>query len=439
MGELFRWLMPDPDIQIDRRLTAPEVSRKLFGGVLTYDAAGHYSGLELLNFVFGNDIVLPPGEEMLIRRYAHDFARRLAWDDTIDQDPRYEKILLSNPDAERTLRSVLRCLQLEIPNLKGDPAWHRAHFFPYTRSLIHWDARERGGRVLIERKYLRGGGALAFKILRKDRDGARLERIRNGFRELYAPTEESPLEQLARFLRDQSRSDAATGVFDEVESETLLFDDLLEDQFRDGCAKILEQGQVTTVARIQSLLNWTAIWLACMQYRRSLDSLEKSCNPIIFDCFGGSSQLRRASQRCLKDVMNSIVEAAFAAEPRLPRAAITATRGFFWASAATVGLLNAWRGRRHFCFSVDALETIVLAHVAMGEEMPFERFSFDVLYQRLGFVVGRQAADHAGLLSSIDASIFEDNEAALAEQMGAAGLMKQYSDATRMVASRGGS
>lgn len=433
--------MPDQDNHNGRRLSAPEVSRQLFGGVLTYDAAGYYSGLELLNFVFGNETILPEDEHPAIQRHSHDFARRLAWDDNFESDARHESILLSDADAERTLRSVLRCLQLEIPNLKGDPAWHRAHFFPYTQSLIHWDARERRlqneNKVLIERKYMRGGGALAYKILRTDPDHGRLQRIRSGFRDLYAPTAASPLEQLSAFLRGYSKSDSGSGNTDEVEAETGPFDDELENRFRNGCLTILEQSQVTTVARIKALINWTAIWLAFMQHHRSVVSLGGPQAPIVFDCFGGSSQLRRASQRCLKDAMNSIVEATHRTEPDLPRAARNATRGFFWASAASVGLLNAWRGRRHFCFSVDALETIVLAHVAKGDEMPFERFVHEVLYEKLGFVVGRQSADEADLLTSIDASIFEDNEAALAEQMSAAGLLKQYSDATRMVASRG--
>lgn len=433
--------MPDQDNKNESKLSAPEVSRKLYGGVLTYDSAGFYSGLELLNFVFGNETLLPDDERPAVRRHSHDFARRLAWDDTFESDARHESILLSDHDAERTLRSVLRCLQLEIPNLKGDPAWHRAHFFPYTQSLIHWDARERqlqgGNRVLIERKYMRGGGALAYKILRTDPDHNRLARIRAGFVDLYAPTAASPLEQLSAFLREHSKSDDDTGKSDEVEADTRPFDDELEDRFRNGCLTILEQSQVTTVARIKALINWTAIWLACMQHHRSVDSLGKPPVPIIFDCSSESSQLRRASQRCLKEAMNNIVEATQNTEPDIPRASMNAARGFFWASAASIGLLNAWRGRRHFRFSVDALETIVLAHVAKGNEMPFERFVQDVLFKQLGFVVGREAADDADLLTSIDASIFEDNEAALAEQMAAAGLLKQYSDATRMVASRG--
>ena len=433
--------MPDSDIQSARRLSAPDVSRQLFGGVLTYDSAGYYSGLELLNFIFGNDVVLPTDEQPTVQRHSHDFARRLAWDDDFGSDPRHETILLSDADAERTLRSVLHCLQVEIPNLKGDPAWHRAHFFPYTQSLIHWDARERKlqneTKVLIERKYMRGGGALAYKILRMDPDAARQERICAGFVRLYAPTAESPLEQLAGFLRKHSKSDSGIGNSDEIESESKLFRDILEDHFRNGCLTILEQTQVTTVARIKALINWTAIWLTCMQHHRAVAALGKPPARLIFDCYGGSGQLRRASQRCLKDAMNNIVEATERTQSDIARAAKTAARGFFWASAASTGLLNAWRGRRHFCFSVDALETIVLAHVAAGDEMPFERFVHEVLYEQLGFVVGRQAADEADLLTSIDASIFEDNEAALAEQLAAAGLLKQYSDATRMVASRG--
>ena len=98
--------MPDQDKQNGRKLSAPDVSRQLFGGVLTYDAAGYYSGLELLNFVFGNDAVLPDDDRPTVRRHSHDFARRLAWDDDFESDSRHESILLSDADAERTLRSV---------------------------------------------------------------------------------------------------------------------------------------------------------------------------------------------------------------------------------------------------------------------------------------------------------------------------------------------
>jgi hypothetical protein len=52
-------------MQLDRPeekkvLKGPEVSRELFGGVLDFDAAGHYPGLELLNFIYcgvGEDLL----------------------------------------------------------------------------------------------------------------------------------------------------------------------------------------------------------------------------------------------------------------------------------------------------------------------------------------------------------------------------------------------
>jgi hypothetical protein len=52
-------------------------------------------------------------------------------------------------------------------------------------------------------------------------------------------------------------------------------------------------------------------------------------------------------------------------------------------------------------------------------------------------VVGREGAASANLLTRLDASIFEDNEESFAHQLSAAGLMLAYSDATRMVSTRG--
>src|SRR5690554_2289862 len=201
-------------MQLDRPeekkvLKGPEVSRELFGGVLDFDAAGHYPGLELLNFIYcgvGEDL-LPQGEAIEILRRSHDFGRRLVWDERFVNDPRRHTVLLGDESAEETLRELLRCLQSEIPSGSKDPKWSRAHFFPYTPSLIHWDARERGKKILLERLYLRGGGALAFKILRLDKDQVRLQRIREGFEKLYIATATSPLETLAGFVNEQSKKD----------------------------------------------------------------------------------------------------------------------------------------------------------------------------------------------------------------------------------------
>jgi hypothetical protein len=192
----------------------PDVSLALFGGVLDYDGAGYYPGLELLNFVYctADSNLLPNSETVEIKRRSHDFGRRLVWDENFKNNSKRHNVLLDDNLAEETLRELLRCLQIKIPNGSEDPSWYHGHFFPYTPSLIHWDARERKKneeekRILIERIYLRGGGALAYKILRSDADLERLQRLRDGFKNLYAEAANGPLEILAKFLNEQSATD----------------------------------------------------------------------------------------------------------------------------------------------------------------------------------------------------------------------------------------
>ncbi|MDO6825000.1 hypothetical protein [Marinobacter sp. 1_MG-2023] len=420
-----------------RVLKGPEVSRELYGGVLDFDTAGHYPGLELLNFVYcgGVDDILPRGNAVNIVRRSHDFGRRLVWDESFINDPRRHTVLLDDEAAEGTLRELLRCLQLDIPSGSKDPKWSRAHFFPYTPSLIHWDARERNKTIRLERLYLRGGGALAFKILRTDENYERNQRMKEGFQKLYSATAESPLEILAGFINEQSKQDVRPSE-DEIEKLTRSNLDRFEDIYRDGVLNILEQREATSVAKVRAIMGWTGLWLVLMQNRRSRSRLGLGDTPLICDCGANSPQLRRASQRCLQEVLDNIVQSVGDVESKLPNARRNNIRSFFWATAAANGFLNAWRGRKHFTLSVDALEMIVLATIPSGKELPYERFVTEVLFERLGIAIGRGAAEAAGLVSSIDASIFEENEAQLADQMIAAGLVTQYSDATRMVSPR---
>ena len=112
-------------------------------------------------------------------------------------------------------------------------------------------------------------------------------------------------------------------------------------------------------------------------------------------------------------------------------------RSFFWASAATIKLLNAWRGRRHFTIGLELAETLVFAGVSGTSEMSFESFVDEWLFKKCKLVIGRNAAEKDGLLEFFDSSVFEDNENHLAEQMKAAGLLTEYSDATRMIGTGG--
>lgn len=421
-----------------------EVSRRLYGGVLEFDGAGFYPGIELINLVVSSveNRPLDPSADLRVIKRSQDFARRLGWQEDFHKEPRCMDIV-GDTESAHVLRALLRCLQLEIPNSKKEPRWERVHFFPYTRSLVHWDARERkakkgvdGPIVRTERIYLRGGGALAYRILRSDPDTDRLNAVRDGFDQLFSVTDKSPLEYLVTTLKDAGYSDTQAGT-DEIELESESRNDGFEDIYRDGIARILGHDDITSPARVRAILSWTAFWMLLMQYRRSLESLQHDYRPLICDCGSGRPQLRRASQMSLKDAQQVILSAVSTAAPELGDKAFSNFRAFFVASAATVGLLNAWSGRRHFTFGTDLLETIVLATVPKGKEVTFERFVSETLGDRLGLVAGRGAAEQAGLLANIDASVFEENETRLAAQMAAAGLMTQYSDATRMVSSEG--
>lgn len=423
----------------ETQITGPDISKTIFGGVLVYDGAGHYPGLELLNLVFGvvNDDLLPSIEKVSVRKRAHDFARRIVWDESFSDLDRKHKVLF-NPETEEAVRQLLNCLQLPIPSTSKKPGWDRAHFFPFTQSLIHWDARKRSGKILVERKYLRGGGALVYHILRKDRNTERLARSRAGFLALYSESEHSALEKLANTLLKQSYvSDSSHE--DVIEAESVLFNDEDEELLRSGVVNILEHHELSAVARIKALISWTAFWLLLIQHRRASKFLGQEQSFIICDCGSSHAQLRRASQRCFKDIENNILNASSKASEgkELKDKQKNMLRSFFWASAATIKLLNAWRGRRHFTLGLELTETLVLAAVNQSSEIPYEVFVDDWLFEKCKLVIGRKAAEKSGLLESFDSSVFEDNENHFAIQMQAAGLLTEYSDATRMVGTGG--
>lgn len=425
-----------------KSLKAPQISRKLFGCILEYDGMGHYPGLELLNFVFctDSDTLLPTSDSVSLKRVAMDFARRLVWDGSFDAVDADDSVLMDETASE-SIRHMMECLQLEIPNAAKTPSWERAHFFPYTKSLIHWDARTRKGKekILMDRRYLRGGGAYAFHVLRKDHDHSRLERCRKGFESLY-PETESPLEKVVSVLREAGTIGEPSPNL--IEQESKLFNDSEEELYRDAVVRILEHHELSSVARIKALFNWTALWLVNIQQTRVRKFLgEENAGKIVCDCGAGHQQLRRESQRCLKDhqvkIMEAVEKVARDASATISKKQKGSIRSFFWASAATIKLTNSWKGRKHFVLGIDILETLVMAATENKSEISFDDFVDHWLYGKFHIVVGRAAAEKSGLLSVFDASIFEDNENQLAAQMSAAGLITTYSDATMMVSTGG--
>ena len=406
----------------------------MFHGVLQSDSSGAYPGLELICFLLGAEGgMLPETENIRITRYAHDFARRLVRDETLPQSVKDE--VLADRFSEESIRKLLRCLELDLENITKQPTWSRTHFFPYTKSLSHWDSRIRAGKkelAFIERQYYRGAGAFAFNVLRFDPNKKRLAQIREDLNSLFHPEKDSPLESLAKTLRLHGVSDEAP-VIDEVETKSrLILNDSVEELYRIGFFNILSHKNLPAVTKVKSIVNWTGIWLVILGNMRLPESLRTN---FIFDCGGINPQLRRASQRSLKEFLKNISLAIdeSVGEREISGAQVQKIKGFFTATLANMRLINSLKGRRHFTFGLNSIETLTLAAVSDGIEMPFEAFVNDWLYKRCGFVIGRLSANDAGLLDRLDATIFEENEKRLADQVLAVGMLNVYSDATKMV------
>jgi hypothetical protein len=254
------------------------------------------------------------------------------------------------------------------------------------------------------------------------------------------PTKETALNRLASVLAEHGKQETDS-ILDQIELKSQTFNDQIDETFRDGIARILGHADLPAVSRIRAVMNWTGFWLILAEMNRAAKSLKKPAPIILCDCGSTHAQLRRTSQRCLKQILGLIETAvqshADSHSAEIPKRHLQNIRGFFWATAATIKLLNAWNGRKHFTLGLDILEALVLAGCESGSEMPYDVFLDEWIYGRCGIVIGRNAAEESDLLATLDSSIFEDNENELATQMAAAGLLTQYSDATRMVSTGG--
>lgn len=419
-----------------------DLSKAIYGGVLNVDNSGHSAGIELFNFVYfsDSDVLLTQTPEVKLFKESHSLARLIAAKELPIEHPARSSVFEQEKLALSVLSKLFSSLQIQPPNLRKTtiPAWNRKPFFPYTKSLIHWDIKK--SNMSVERIYLRGGGALAFKVLRMDPDSTRLRLLREGFESLYTDVTGSPLDRLATFFCSGGLSEQSGPDADRIEQSSEVRNDVVDDLLRDGILNILQHRSITAVTRIQAIINWTGMWLALMQYRRSCQYIGDT-NPegLIIDCCTYSSPLRRISRRSLKECLRKIRKAVEASdiEQIETKSSKQKVWSYFNTTCSSLGLFNAHTGTRHFTLKVPVLETIVLAFIGHGNEMTFEKFLCDVLYKRLGLVVSRDSAMHEGILEDADTSMFEENENGLSEQMIAAGLMTAYSDATRMVSSKG--
>jgi hypothetical protein len=87
-------------------------------------------------------------------------------------------------------------------------------------------------QVSIERRYLRGGGAYAYNVLRFDKDVNRLDQIRSTFTEIYFVNDQSPLESLAKTLKSHGKVDESP-VEDIIESRSRsMHNDEMDELYR---------------------------------------------------------------------------------------------------------------------------------------------------------------------------------------------------------------
>lgn len=418
---------------------APEVSQKICSFIAEYDQAGLYPGLELFNLLFSESEgrLLPDIERPLFRKRTHDFTRKLVWG--FPGEINTENVFIGDETPE-ILKNLFESLQLEVPNIKSINSWERAHFFPYTKSMIHWDARRPRGKgdVLIERRYLRGAGAYLYKTLRTDQNADRLKKIRQGFEDLYKYSENSSLDKITVLMGNHSFADhEAKADLKEIESSPV--NDHEDDLLRDGIAAILAHSSVSSSTRIYAIIRFVAMWLVITQMRRSARSINADIPYIVIDCGNGASQVRRLSSRNYKETLtlidNAVTSYLQTHDKSLAKAQRQKIKGFFGASCATIGLVNAFKGKRHFQLGLETLEMLVLLETVPDREEPFEQF-LDNLYRKWGFVINRESADIVGLTDKTDASMFDKNKAFLAYQLQAAGLVTSYSDATKMITTK---
>lgn len=429
------------------------VVKAVFGGSLYQQGRGFYVPLELLAILRGSWLleqqsadavirVLPPvTQRATFLRPTHDFARRLmsGW---FDRESKTSSERHLQKDAAETLRALLIGLHAPVPGRRSEPAdWRKWHLYPYPPDFIHYDALRRGSRISIERDSYRGGGGLAHRILREDRDDSRLAETREAFRQLLTDSK-SPLAALARALheKDNARGDALRAWEDTVEWESVVLYSPWVEQLREGVHRIVTRPKIPDFKRIEALMYWVPYCLVRHQQSLAYNRLtgNSGMRMTVFDCQSENNPIRERARRDFIESSQAVPEALKLEAEDQGRYELleggqgwlTSPRTFFTTTAFAVGAANAPSGIRWFTLKPELAEAIVLAKVETP--VPFEKFCTTVLFDALGMVVDRQSAQRSGIFY-IDQSTFERNSEALAETLHDMGLLERYSDMTRMV------
>lgn len=437
--------------------------KRVFGGSLYQQGRGFYVSLELFAILRGSVMleeteggstirVLPPSDQRAeFLRPTQDFARRLmaGWFEENGKDERDRYI--KGPDATETLRELLIGLHAPVPGRRKAPSkWRKWHLYPFPPDFAHYDALQRRSKISIERDSYRGGGGLAHKILRQDTNIERLDQTRRAIKVLMSDSR-SPLGELARALG--ALEDATWGRteswVDETEDQSNVLDSPWVELLREGTHRILTRQDVPDFKRVEVLMHWVPFCILRHQQSLAFAALDAEGDhtrphPTVFDCQHRNNPIRERAREDFRRSMAAVVQSLRKTvewDDELDEDIKTellegsarwseGPRAFFTTTAFSIGACNAPSGSRWFTMAPELLETIVLTMV--DRPMRFDAFCRDVLYERLGIVVGKHGARSQRIIE-INNSNFDRNEKTLADSLDDLGLLQRYSDMTQMV------
>ena len=437
---------------------ATQIPTDLWGGIFHSDNRGFYTSLEFLALVgggFDDPVMQPPDENrhITITAPGHLTARRVAFDalETHEQEALDEFV---EEEAQEPVKQLLRGIKVHIPNTgRAGTSWQGSHFVPYGKGLVHWDARHKRNRPLKERIYFRGAGTLAYVVICSDPDEKRLEETREAFEEIFGrehfmgmllsvfEEHEGEIYQPSKERKEPWRKELGLReplVDRLIAKDSRVHNDEWDELLRRCVHSIVTATKAPHVVRLDALFHIIPLCLTMTILGRSARRLGKDRPHIVIDCSpsgGRTNEVRQAAHRSFvrmsKLLMTSLQKVAADRDMEVTTSKLKQFHAWFTRGAPAIGLCNALKGSRRFVLSESLLEALVLA--TGRDEMTFESFVDDWLYQQFGFILDESAASFHGLDREADLSVFEDNAQHLSDTLDGLGLMQSYSDSTRMV------
>jgi hypothetical protein len=433
-------------------------SRGAFGGNLVTQGRGYYVTLELLALVWGTsqamDEILPDPTDravLLIERRSHDFIRR--W---MNGDPQYlssdDLTYVKGPESDKILRSLLDSLEVPVPNRRSrGPNWGSQHVYPYVGELVHYDAVHRKNKktpAAYEQYTYRGGGGLAHLILRSDDDQQRLDANRKGLGDLVRDSG-GALGQLADACstHDLARRDVVEETREHLNE---VRDTRWVANLRDGVRNISSRQSMSRAKRIELLMHFVPYCMVRHQLDCACSVLDQASFDIPASLVDRPSPVRQLARKKHDSARGLISEALTAVliahcetlDPSEAEEILAKTSkpdlwhvplGFFSASMATAGALNAHTGKRHFTLKLPLIEALVAASLEPEQEIELDEFFRELLFGRYGLVIDEHSAREVGLTNEIDSGEFSENKEQLVRDLRGLGMLREYSDATRLV------